>query len=133
MRIANWAYTQTFDCQGLAWLRGDELVPLQPDWSKNWHDWSTDAVSRHCAVRNPFAFLSVHLIRYRAAPSRAVQAHGRGLRRRSALQASKPTRWAATLFQGWYRPPTRAGRLYGRASRLPGLETGAMRISDRLA
>ena len=35
LRIANWAYTQTFDCQGLTWLRGDELVPLQPDWNKS--------------------------------------------------------------------------------------------------
>jgi len=33
LRIANWAYTQTFDCQGLTWLRGDELVPLQPGWN----------------------------------------------------------------------------------------------------
>jgi hypothetical protein len=34
LRVANWAYAQTFDCHGLTWLRGDELVPLQPDWSK---------------------------------------------------------------------------------------------------
>jgi 5-methylcytosine-specific restriction endonuclease McrA len=34
LRIANWAYTQTFDCQGLTWLRGDELLPLQPDWNR---------------------------------------------------------------------------------------------------
>jgi hypothetical protein len=33
LRIANWAYTQTFDCQGLTRLRGDELVPLQPGWN----------------------------------------------------------------------------------------------------
>ncbi len=35
LRIANWAYTQTFDCQGLTWRRGDELVPLMPDWDKS--------------------------------------------------------------------------------------------------
>jgi hypothetical protein len=35
LRIANWAYTQTFDCQGLTWLRRDELVPLTPDWNKS--------------------------------------------------------------------------------------------------
>jgi hypothetical protein len=34
LSIANWAYTQTFDCQGLTWLRGDELVALHPDWNK---------------------------------------------------------------------------------------------------
>ena len=33
LRIANWAYSQTFDCRGLTWLRGDELLPLQPDWN----------------------------------------------------------------------------------------------------
>jgi hypothetical protein len=35
LRIANWAYTQTFDCQGLTWLRGDELLPLQPEWNRS--------------------------------------------------------------------------------------------------
>ena len=35
LRIANWAYTQTFDCLGLTWLRGDELVPLKPDWNQS--------------------------------------------------------------------------------------------------
>ncbi len=34
LRIANWAYTQTFDCQGMTWLRGDDLVPLQPGWDQ---------------------------------------------------------------------------------------------------
>lgn len=35
LRIANWAYTQTYDCRGLTWLRGDELVPLKKDWGKS--------------------------------------------------------------------------------------------------
>ncbi len=33
LRIIDWAYRQTFDCQGLTWLRGDELLPLPSDWS----------------------------------------------------------------------------------------------------
>jgi 5-methylcytosine-specific restriction endonuclease McrA len=33
LRIANWAYTQTFECRGLTWVRGDEMVPLQPEWN----------------------------------------------------------------------------------------------------
>lgn len=33
LRIANWAYPQTFDCPGLTWWRDDELVPLTPDWN----------------------------------------------------------------------------------------------------
>lgn len=28
-------YTQTFECHGLTWLRGNELVPLQPDWNRS--------------------------------------------------------------------------------------------------
>jgi hypothetical protein len=34
-RIANWAYTNTFECHGLTWVRGDELRELEPDWSRS--------------------------------------------------------------------------------------------------
>jgi 5-methylcytosine-specific restriction endonuclease McrA len=32
VRIAHWAYGNTFDAKGRAWLRGDELIPLSRDW-----------------------------------------------------------------------------------------------------
>jgi hypothetical protein len=32
LRIANWAYTQTFEVHGLTWLLNDELQPLAVDW-----------------------------------------------------------------------------------------------------
>lgn len=34
LRIANWAYTQTFECHGLTWFRGDELRALESDWNR---------------------------------------------------------------------------------------------------
>ena len=34
-RIVKWAYTQTFDCRGLTWVRMDELQGLPPDWSRS--------------------------------------------------------------------------------------------------
>ena len=33
LRIANCAQTQTFEVQGLTWLRNDELQPLTGDWN----------------------------------------------------------------------------------------------------
>jgi len=33
IRIVNWAYTQTFENQGLTWLRNDVLEPLATDWA----------------------------------------------------------------------------------------------------
>jgi hypothetical protein len=32
LRIAVWAYQQTFTVGGLTWRREEELVPLPPDW-----------------------------------------------------------------------------------------------------
>ncbi len=32
MRIAGWAYQQTFEVGGLAWVKKEEMVPLGPDW-----------------------------------------------------------------------------------------------------
>ena len=34
VRIANWAYQQTFDANGLTWERSDDMVPLSPDWKQ---------------------------------------------------------------------------------------------------
>jgi hypothetical protein len=34
VRIARWAYGQTFNCQGLTWVRMDELQGLPPDWDQ---------------------------------------------------------------------------------------------------
>src|SRR6266487_1050875 len=34
-KIADWAYRQTFDCNGLTWLRGNELLSLPSDWNKS--------------------------------------------------------------------------------------------------
>jgi 5-methylcytosine-specific restriction endonuclease McrA len=33
-RIANWAYQQTFDANGLTWERNNDMVPLPPDWER---------------------------------------------------------------------------------------------------
>ena len=34
VRIVNWAYSQTFECHGLTWVRSDELQPLPPGWNQ---------------------------------------------------------------------------------------------------
>ena len=34
VRIANWAYQQTFDAGGLTWLKQDDLVPLPINWQQ---------------------------------------------------------------------------------------------------
>ena len=34
VKIVNWAYSQTFDCHGLTWVRMDELQALPPDWNQ---------------------------------------------------------------------------------------------------
>ena len=34
VRIANWAYQQTFDANGLTWESGNDMVPLAPDWDR---------------------------------------------------------------------------------------------------
>ena len=34
-RIVNWAYSQTFACRGLTWVRSDELQALPPDWDRS--------------------------------------------------------------------------------------------------
>ena len=41
VRIANWAYRQTYDVKGLTWLKGDQLVALDEGW-----DGVLDAVLR---------------------------------------------------------------------------------------
>lgn len=33
-RIVNWAYSQTFDCHGLTWVRMDKLQALPADWNR---------------------------------------------------------------------------------------------------
>jgi 5-methylcytosine-specific restriction endonuclease McrA len=33
-RVAYWAYSQTEIAHGVTWLRGDELVPLSPEWRR---------------------------------------------------------------------------------------------------
>jgi hypothetical protein len=35
VRIVNWAYTQTYDCRGLTWARGEELHMLPEDWNRS--------------------------------------------------------------------------------------------------
>lgn len=35
VKIANWAYGQTFHAHGLTWLHGDELQPLAEDWDRS--------------------------------------------------------------------------------------------------
>ncbi len=32
VRIVQWAYTQTFECHGLTWVRRDELQPHPANW-----------------------------------------------------------------------------------------------------
>jgi hypothetical protein len=32
MRIAGWAYQQTFEAGGLAWVKKEEMVPIPADW-----------------------------------------------------------------------------------------------------
>jgi len=34
VRIAHWAYQQTFDVRGLTWLRKDDLIPLPINWQQ---------------------------------------------------------------------------------------------------
>ena len=33
LRIAKWAYRQTYDADGLTWLKNDELLPLDEGWN----------------------------------------------------------------------------------------------------
>jgi hypothetical protein len=35
VRIAKWAYQNTFDVDGLTWLKGEELVPIESGWEKS--------------------------------------------------------------------------------------------------
>jgi hypothetical protein len=34
VRIANWAYQQTFDANGLTWAKRNDMVPLSQDWKQ---------------------------------------------------------------------------------------------------
>ncbi len=34
VRIADWAYQQTFDADGLTWARQEDMVPLPADWQR---------------------------------------------------------------------------------------------------
>ena len=34
VRIANWAYQQTFDAGGLTWVTNEHMVPLPPNWQQ---------------------------------------------------------------------------------------------------